>query len=186
GGDWRWASLATTGTMALQFGATFGSIRRSMLLLITILFGVLFWWTAFDLFGTDDTLVALILGSSLLLTAVGVTRIGHGDITPLLYFFGAIGFLYGLFDTVEATVFEILFVAAAAGFVYLSAVLHSRTLLVVATLAILAYTGYFTQRHFANSVGWPIALIAFGMFMIGLSAVALRIDRAYVRGTSPS
>jgi hypothetical protein len=60
-------------------------------------------------------------------------------------------------------------------------VLHSRTLLFVATMAILAYTGWFTGEHFADSVGWPVALIAFGMFMIGLSALAFRIDRDYVR-----
>jgi hypothetical protein len=28
GGDWRWASLITSGTMASQFGAVFGSLRR--------------------------------------------------------------------------------------------------------------------------------------------------------------
>jgi hypothetical protein len=41
------------------------------------------------------------------------------------------------------------------------------------------------KRHwrtlFAQSVGWPLALIVFGMFMIGLSALAFRIDRDYVR-----
>jgi MFS family permease len=74
-----------------------------------------------------------------------------------------------------------LLLVAAAGFVYLSVLVHSRTLLVVATLAILAYTGWFTGEHFADSIGWPLALIAFGIFMIGLSAVAFRIDRDYVR-----
>jgi len=58
---------------------------------------------------------------------------------------------------------------------------HSRTLLFVATAAILAYTGWFTGQHFADSVGWPIALIAFGLFMIALSALAVKIDREYVR-----
>jgi hypothetical protein len=66
--------------------------------------------------------------------------------------------------------------------VYLSVAVHSRTLLFVSTLGILAYTGWFTGQHFADSVGWPFALIAFGIFMIGLSAVAMRIDRVYVRG----
>ena len=47
--------------------------------------------------------------------------------------------------------------------------------------AILAYTGWFTGEHFADSIGWPLALIAFGIFMIGLSALAFRIDRDYVR-----
>jgi hypothetical protein len=30
-------------------------------------------------------------------------------------------------------------------------------------------------------MGWPLALIGFGIFMIGLSATAFRIDRDYVR-----
>jgi hypothetical protein len=90
-------------------------------------------------------------------------------------------FLGGLFDAVESTLFETAFVAAAAACVYLSVALRSRTLLVVATLALLAYTGWFTAEHFADSVGWPIALVAFGLFMIGLSALAVRIDRTYVR-----
>jgi hypothetical protein len=30
-------------------------------------------------------------------------------------------------------------------------------------------------------VGWPLALIVFGLLMIGLSSLALRIDRDYVR-----
>jgi hypothetical protein len=65
--------------------------------------------------------------------------------------------------------------------VYLSVALHSRTLLFVATAGILAYTAWFTGEHFAESVGWPIALIIFGLLLIGLSALALRIDRNYVR-----
>jgi hypothetical protein len=100
------------------------------------------------------------------------------------YFFGAIAFLYGLFELVESTLLEIAFLAVAAGFVYLSALLRSRTLLFVSTLAILGYTGWFTGQHFADSIGWPIALIFFGLFMIGLSTLAFRIDRTYVRGIS--
>jgi hypothetical protein len=182
GGDWRWASLATSGAMALQFGAAFGSVRRSTTLFVSILFGTLFWWTALDLAGLDDSLIALIVGGSLLLTAAGVDRADHHDITPVWYLFGAMGFLYGFFDLVDRTPFEMIFLAVAAGFVYLSVVMHSRMLLFVATLAILAYTGWFTGQHFVDSVGWPIALILFGMFMIGLSALAFRIDRDYVRG----
>jgi hypothetical protein len=98
-----------------------------------------------------------------------------------MYFFGAIGFLYGFFDSVKRTPLEITFLAAAAGFVYLATVLRTRTLLFVATLAILSYTGYYTGEHFADSVGWPLALIGFGIFMIAMSAVAFRIDRDYVR-----
>ncbi len=181
GGNWRWASLVTTGTMALQFAAAFRGMRRSTPLFLIILFGALFWWTALDLLDADDNVIALVLGASLLLTAVGTDRAGHGDITPVWYLTGAGGFLYGVFEAVERTPFELGFLAVAAAFVYLSAVLHSRTLLGVSTLAILAYTGWFTSEHFADSIGWPLALIVFGIVMMGLSALAVRIDRDYVR-----
>jgi hypothetical protein len=181
GGDWRLASLATCGTMALQFAATFRAIARSTPLFMSIAFGALFWWTLFDILNVDNEVVALLLGGSLLLAAIGVNRTPHRVMTPLWYLLGSAGFLYGAFDAVEGTPLEIGFLIAAAGFVYLSVTLHSRTLLFVATAAILAYTGRFTGQHFADSVGWPIALIIFGMVMIGLSALAFRIDRDYVR-----
>lgn len=181
GGDWHWASLITSGTLALQFTAVFANMRRSTSLFLVILFATSFFWTAFDLLDFDGNVIALLVGGSLLLAAIGTDRSGHGDITPVIYFFGAIGFLYGFFDSVKRTPLEITFLAVAAGFVYLATVLQTRTLLFVATLAILSYTGYYTGEHFADSAGWPLALIGFGIFMIAMSAAAFRIDRDYVR-----
>jgi hypothetical protein len=182
GGDWRVAGLITSGAMAVQFAATFSSVRRSTPLFMALLFATLFWWTALDLLDVASKVIALVVGGSMLFGAIGVDRTPHRDIAPVSYLFGAAAFLFGFFDLVEHTPFEIAFVAIAAGFVYLSVVLHTRTLLFVATLALIAYTGWFTEEHFATSVGWSIALIAFGIFMIGLSALAFRIDRDYVRG----
>ncbi|MEO8482768.1 MAG: DUF2157 domain-containing protein [Acidobacteriota bacterium] len=181
GGDWRWASLVVSLTMAAQFGLAYAAARRSTVLLIAGSFWAVGVCTALDLAGFDDGVIALTVGGSLVLMAVWADRAGHGDITPLWHFIGAAACLAGLFDLVESTMVELSFLAAASGFVYLSVVLRSRTLLVVATLAILSYTGYFTAEHFTESVGWPIALVAFGLFMIGLSALAVRIDRRYLR-----
>jgi hypothetical protein len=167
--------------MALQYGCAFAIGRRSTLLFVCLSYAVVALWTALDLTGLDGNLVAITVGASLILAAVWADRSGHSDITPLWYATGAVAFLGGLFDIVESSPMEVSFIAAAAGFVYLSVVLHSRTMLVTATLAILAYTGYFTAEHFADSMGWPLALVAFGLFMIGLSALAVRIDRQYVR-----
>jgi hypothetical protein len=182
GGDWRWAGLVTAGTMAAQCAATFASIRESVLLFLVLLFGALFWSTAFDLLDIDGAVIALVVGGSVVSSAVGVDRTEHRAITPVWYLIGAALFLYGLFDAVEGTPFEIVFLGAAAGFVHLSVVLHSRTLLLVATAAVLAYTAWFTGEHFADSVGWPLALVVLGLVMIGMSALAVRIDRKYVRG----
>jgi hypothetical protein len=181
GGDARWAALVTAGVVAVQFAVIFGALRQSMLLFLAVFFGTLFWWTAFDLLGFDDSAGALVLGASLVLAAIGTDRTPHSTITPSWYLFGAALFLYGLFDQVERTPVEVVFILAASGFVYLSAVVHSRTLLLVATAAILGYTGWFTSEHFADSLGWPLALVLFGLSMIGLSALAFRIDRQYIR-----
>src|SRR5262245_13139970 len=67
GGDWRWASLITCGAMAVQFGAVFGMLRRSTPLFMTMLFATLFFWTALDLLDADKTVVALSIGSGMLL-----------------------------------------------------------------------------------------------------------------------
>ena len=181
GGDWRWASFATTGTMAVQFGLAFVVARRATLLFLSICFTASWLWTVFDLAGVDDGLTALALGAGGLLAAAGADRAGYRDMTPVWYFLGAVGFLSGLFDLVKGTPFEASFVAAAAALISLSVAQHSRTLLVVATLGLLAYTAWFTAEHFADSIGWPLALVAFGLFMIGMSAAALRIDRTYMR-----
>jgi hypothetical protein len=181
GGDWRWASLVTSGTMALQFAATLRSMGRSTLLFLCVLFAALFWWTALDLMSAEDAIVAFAVGGGLLATAIAVDRTRHRVITPAWYLFGAVGVLYGIFDIVEGTPLELAFLIAAAGLVYLSVSLRSRMLLGVATMAIIAYTAWFTGQHFADSLGWPIALIIFGLLLIGLSAVAFRIDRDYVR-----
>ena len=181
GGDWRLAGLVTSGAMAVQFGLTPIQPLRSKTIFLTIVFTVLFFWTAFDLLDMDDEIAALVLGAGMLLAAIGLDRAGHGELSPPWYFFGPVAFLYGLFEVVESSPFELLFVAVAAGLVYLAAFLRTRTLLFVSTIAILAYTGYYTSEHFADSIGWPLALIAFGIALIGLSALALKIDRRYIQ-----
>jgi hypothetical protein len=186
GGDWRWASLVTCGTMAVQVAAVFRLNRGTVALFLLMVFSTFFAWTGMDLLDVDGKLMALLIGGGLLLATIGVSRTVHHSLTPMWYTAGTISFLAGLFDVVEGTPTELLFLVVAAGFVYLSVVLHSRTLLVVATAAILAYTGWYTGQYFADSVGWPVALIVFGLLMIGLSALAFRIDRDYVRSPARS
>lgn len=181
GGDWRWAVLIACGTSAAQFLAVFGARGRSTLLFLGVTFATCFAMTGFDLLDIDGHTTALVIGASLVLAAIGVDRTPHRTITPPFYLAGSIAALAGLFDVVERTPVELLFLVAAAGVVYLSVAVRSRTLLFVATLAILAYTGWFTSEHFADSVGWPIALVIFGLLLIGLSAAALRIDRRYLK-----
>ena len=181
GGDPRWAALVTVGVVAVQFAAIFSVLRQSMLLFLAVFFAMLFWWTAFDLLDIDDEISALVLGGSLLVAAIGADRTPHSTITPPWFLVGGIALLGGLFELVERSPIEILFILIASGLVYLSAAIQSRTLLIVATGGILGYTGWFTGERFADSLGWPLALVLFGLLMIALSALAFRIDRQYIQ-----
>lgn len=181
GGDWQVAAMITTATVSLQYGLTYMGFRRTVLALFAIAFGAWFWALALDRIGLAPEVTALTVGAMLTLLAIPVQRSEHGPISPLLYLTGSWSFLFGLFEIAEGSPLEIVFLLTACFFVYLGILLRSRTLNFVSIVAILAYTGYFTAEHFADSVGWPLALIAFGLIMIGVSALGLRIDRKYLR-----
>lgn len=181
GGDERIAVMITALTLCIQFGATFARFRRTSLALLATFFGCFFWGTALDKAGLDGDLIVFTIGAALMLLGVQIHRSVHNVISPVILGFGSWMFLFGWFEMLESSPLEILFLATACAFVYLGVWLRSRTLNFTSTLAVLVYVGYFTSEHFAESIGWPLALIAFGLALIGISAVALRIDRKYLR-----
>ena len=188
GGDWRWASLITCGTMALQFGAVFGLLRRSTPLFMTLLFATLFFWTALDLLDVDATVETLLMGaawcwrpSASIAPAIATSRRS------------GISWARRCFYTACSTPSNVRPLRSRSWRLPPRSSISASSCTAGRCCScrrsgILAYTGWFTGQHFADSVGWPIALIAFGIFMIGLSALAMRIDRLYVRQpcSSPS
>jgi hypothetical protein len=181
GSNWHYAGLLTTGVMAVQQGAAFLARKRTTLLFTTLVFSFTFLTILFDLLHIEPEISAVTLGFSLTLISIVVDRTPHALITPFCYLIGSVSVLYGVFDLLERTPFEILFLLAACGIVYLSVYVRSRTLLVSGTVSILSYIGYFTSQHFLESWGWPLALIVLGLVLIGLSASAVRINQKYIR-----
>jgi len=180
GGDERHAFLLTSGVLLVQQLLVFFKTTRTVLLFMALLFASGFYGTALDLIGLDEDLNIFTLGLSVLLVTYAIDKTSHRSITPFWYFASSTALLMGLFSLIEDSVIEILFLGAACGVVFLSTWAKSRSLLFVGTVAILGYVGYYTSEHFADVVGWPIALILFGLLLIGLSAVAFRINRKYI------
>ncbi len=179
-GDERHAILLTAGVLLIQQVLIFLKTRRTVLLFTTLVFGVCLYGTALDLIDLDEDLIIFSLGLSLLLVTYSIDRTPHRGMTPFWYFVSSIAMLRGLFELIEGSVVEILFLGAACGLVFLSTWVRSRGLLFVGTVAILGYVGYYTAEHFSDFVGWPIALILFGLLLIGLSMAAFRINRKYI------
>jgi len=183
GGDWHYAVLLTAGIMVFQQAAVFWQKRDTTLLFTTLLFALWFFAVALDLLNVDEEIIALILGFSTVSLCIGLERTPNRGMNPFWYLFGSVSFLYGLFELVEHTYVELVFLAIACGGVVLSTWVRSRTLLFVSTVAILAYIGYFTSEHFQDSLGWPLVLIILGLVFIALSSVAMRINKRYISNT---
>jgi uncharacterized membrane protein YoaK (UPF0700 family) len=182
GGDWRHAALLTAGIMTAQQAAVFWQRRDTVLLFTTLVFASWFFVVALDLLDADDDFVSFVLGASLIGLCVGLERTVHRALTPIWYCIGSIAFFGGLFSLIEDTPVELLFLVATCGAVFLSTYVRSRALLFISTLAMLAYISYFTSQHFIDSLGWPLMLMLLGLILIGLSTVAMRIDRRYIAG----
>lgn len=181
GGDVRHGLLFMAAYMLVQQGATFWAKQRTVLAFSAIIFGCIFFANLFDLWDLDEKLIGTVIGSSLLCLTYAIQRSKHMAIAPFWYFVGAVLLLWSIFEWVEGSLFEPIYLGMTAFMIFLSTFVRSRTLLIIGTFAMLIYIGYYTAEHFANAVGWPIALVIIGIALIGLSALAIRLNNQYIK-----
>jgi hypothetical protein len=181
GGDVRHGILFMAAYMLIQQGATFVAKSRTVLAFSAILFGCIFFANLFDMMNLDEDLIGTVMGTSLLCIAYALNQSRHIAIAPFWYFVGGVILMCAVFDAVKNTPFELLYLGLSGLLVFISTYVRSRTLLLVGTLSMLIYIGYFTAKHFANTLGWPIALVVIGIALIGLSALAIRINNKYIK-----
>ncbi len=184
GGDPAHGLLFLHFVMALQQGCAFIARQRSVLAVTTVYFMTGFFVIAFDLLEVDRHLIGSTIGLSLLCIGWALDHSRHKPAAGLMYFFGAILFLAVAHDWLDDSPFDILFLALACGTIFLSTVARSRTLLFVGTLALIFYIGDFMAEHFTNNLAGPIGLILAGFMLIGVGAVAVRINNRYIREKS--
>ena len=180
GGDWHLAVMITAGIMAFQQAAVFWQKRDTTLLFTSLLFTLWFFGVTLDWLAVDESVIALVLGVSTLTFCLGLEATAYRGLNPFWYLLGSVMFYHGLFDLIQHSVVELIFLAAACAGIFLSTWVRSRTLLFTSNIAILAYIGYFSYEHFQDSLGWPLVLIMMGIIFIALSVLAMRINRRYI------
>ncbi len=181
GGDARNGILFMAAYMLIQQGATFWEKRRTVLAFSAILFGTIFIAQLFDIWDWREKYIGIVVGASLMCIAYALQKSRHMAIAPFWYFIGAFLLMWSMFEVVQNTAFELIYLGLAALLIFLSTYVRSRTLLTVGTLAMLGYIGYYTAKHFANTLGWPIALVIIGIALIGMSALAVRLNNKYIK-----
>ncbi|HRQ61054.1 MAG TPA: hypothetical protein PLO23_06040 [Alphaproteobacteria bacterium] len=159
---------------------------RSLITLSTIFFAVLI--CKYNMFGwgyREDTalkLTALITGLSMMAMAEWLKT--QSRLVPLWNFFGSSLFFSAAMGILYLSAFDIIFPILPAAMLMVSMKLHSRALLLSSILALLSFISYYTAEYFANTVGWPIALMLMGFAMIGLCTMALRMNNRIKAGTA--
>lgn len=141
-----------------------------------------FWLNSglFDLVAMASAVnwACFLIGMSLMLTAYGLYR---ADRYPLLkglgYLIGSTMFYAGLFDLVEGSAIELIFLAVTAALLYVCVALQSKGLLLTTVLAMLSYIAYFSAEYFADSLGWPVTLVLMGVAFLGVGTLALKLKR---------
>ncbi|MCB1720270.1 MAG: DUF2157 domain-containing protein, partial [Alphaproteobacteria bacterium] len=178
GDDAQLAAMIVFGILALQFLLPFFKLQRTSLLF----FAYLFWNSSLGILmeraEVPGELIGIGLGASIMAVAWTIDRTQHRAISPFWYFLGSIGLLWSVFDVVqEAPPFDLLYLPLTIGLMIISTRMHSRTLLLVSTFALLGFLGYYTDEYFADVTGWPIALMLMGFMLIGVSAYAVKLGR---------
>ncbi len=127
---------------------------------------------------TSANWASLVTGACVMSAAYGVHKAGrYARLSGLGYFLGAIMAYGGLFGLVHDTPFELVYLAITAAMLYGCVVLQSRALLFTTVLAMLGFIGYYTARHFANSLGWPVTLVLMGVAFLAVGTIAIKVRR---------
>jgi len=127
---------------------------------------------------TQANWASLIIGVCVMLTAYGLQKaVRYPRLVSLGYLVGSIMAYSGLFDLVQNTPVELLYLAVTASILYACVVLQSRALLLTTVLAMLGFIGYYSTEYFSDSLGWPITLIIMGIVFFAISSIALKVNR---------
>lgn len=170
--------------------------RRNIFLLFSILFGtavyILFTdWLAVGTTLGSDYAFSRIIGAGLTYLFLGyafrVLPVARG-IIAFLNFFGIIMFLGGSLalggwkpSELPNIIFEVIYPGLALGVIFLSAFLKSRAYLIFGALFLMGYIAKITGEYFADSVGWPLALIVIGFAFMGIGYGAILLNKKYLK-----
>lgn len=180
-GHWETPTMLVFGCVAIQFGFTFLSLKRPVLLFVTMFALTCFMGAFLDYVYVEEELIAVIIGVALLVATFFINRSRFNVIVPVWYFIASVTFLIGLFEWTEKSWAEIIFVLGNLGLIYVSIYDKSRTLLFVSILGLFLYLSYTAYEHFVDSTGWPIALIFMGLLLFGLSALGVKLNKYYIK-----
>ncbi len=131
--------------------------------------------------GSFYAYLTMVIGASYLLLAYAFREGWNQKLSRALYLFGTLGFLGAAFSRVfDSGFWQIFYFFILGASVLLSVYLKKRTILVLSMLFLVAHVSYITGKYFADSLGWPLALVILGFVFIGLGFATVRVNKKYI------
>lgn len=126
----------------------------------------------------------LVIGLVYVLLGHDFSKKSAAPLTKYLYSFGLFFFFIaalflGGYAPDQNIFWEIVFPGLALGAVFLSLPLRSRAFLIIGTGSLVVYIFKITGEYFADSLGWPLALIVAGFGMIAVGSLFVRLNKRY-------
>ncbi len=126
--------------------------------------------------------LTMILGVSYLILAHTYRAVWGTHLTNLLFFFGSIGFfLASFFQVFDSIFWQFIYFALVFGGLYVAVYLKTRIVLLISTLFLLVHISYVTGEYFADSIGWPIALVILGFVFIALGYGSITLSNTFIK-----
>ena len=181
------------GALLLVYAATFYLVRNVVFALLTIVFSSAFFWYLLGAvvgdISEDWTFAAMRfmgLGVAYLVLAYALTKTRFNRLNRALYGFGTLFLLGGALGMAETEasgqfLWEIMLypLFLVSGFYY-STVVRSGAMLVWSTVFLMIYIMVISGKYFAESIGWPIALMFAGLALIGTGYLAVTLKKRYI------
>lgn len=177
----------------LMYLFSFVALRRIILLLFSIIFGVMSYLLVTDalpgatpLFGhlEYNGYRVLVLGAALVSLGYGLSLRSERSLSGILYAFGTLAILGAALalgdwkpSDIIPRLWESVYPGLSLGAMFLSLRIRSISMLVFGALFTVGYIGKITGEYFADSTGWPLALILIGAAMIGIGYMTLQLSR---------
>jgi uncharacterized membrane protein len=179
--------VATALVLLTLFGTALAISKKNVLVLISIGFATWAYYACivkvfgftyynFDLFKW----ATMLLGLSYILVAYGykATETEQKAVKNLLYGFGTLAIL-GAGISIGGT-FDLFFIALIFAAFYGSVYLRSGSMLILGALFLMAHIIKLTSKYFVGSIGWPVALILVGFFVIGVGYMTYYLNKKFI------
>ncbi len=182
----------------ILYGSAFVISKKNILFLITVAFAT---WAYFALFVNifsqnfiyDGNLLkwaTILLGVAYIFISYGYKFIfsstEHSGLKEkkstqdVLYGLGTLAILGA--GIMLNGIYDLLFIALIFAAFYGSVYLRSRSMLIFGAIFLMAHIMKLTSQYFVDSIGWPVALIFVGFFVIGVGYMTFYLNNKFISG----